>query len=722
MLLNIFKRRFSSLISIIAHIDAGKTTTTERMIYYSGLTRHIGEVDSGDTVMDYLPEERNRGITITSAAITFGWKGYKFNLIDTPGHVDFTMEVERCMRVLDGAVTILDAVAGVQAQTVNVWKQADKYRVPKLVYINKMDRVGANFEASVNSVRQTLGAKSVCTQYPLFEGDKFKSVVHLVNKKVVSYSGGNGEIVSSHPWHGDDNERLWYNMRNTMIETLVENDEDLFNVFVERELTIKEIKSSLRKLVLQGKICPILCGSSYKNIGVQGLMDGIVDYLPCPLDVSLPLVKRNEEMIELPLSDKGSMIALAFKVVNHQSKGILVFIRVYSGVLKPGMTINNSNRNTKERIQKLYQVYGNDFEELPFCSAGNIAVILGCKSTRTGDTLIEERAEKVILDGITTPQSVISQSVEPETNADEKALEHSLSILMLEDPSCSVVKRKETGQTLIAGMGELHLEILRLRLLKDFKVKANFGDVRIAYKESLIPDVLEVSSLIKKAIANNNIYAEIGIKLLKTKDETSTVEIPSSVLLDAFDYQDKIPENRKLQFPKSLVNVLKESLSSLIQVGPILGYPLTNCKIVVTNLKLDPLSTENDSAIRMAIMDLSSRLNRKAFTFEEPLMHLEVIVPSKYLKQTIHALTVERSACIIQVEQLDDSNPALIWQRVTADAPLDSLLNYSTQLRSLTAGMGSFEMKLKGYRPVSKCKYDLLMKQFFGDQYETAYL
>ncbi|KAF9975861.1 Ribosome-releasing factor 2, mitochondrial [Actinomortierella ambigua] len=496
-------------IGIIAHIDAGKTTTTERMLHYAGFTRKIGDVDTGDTIMDYMKQERERGITITSAAITFGWHDHKINLIDTPGHVDFTIEVERAIRVLDGAVTILDAVAGVEAQTETVWQQADRHDVPRIAFVNKMDRAGAGFGRTVREMRSRLGCRPVVVQIPLVEtvatsasaskhDAEFNGVVDVITMETLRWDADpNGTRVVRTPIDGSYPDKELYQeavkARMALVEQLSALDETIVELFLTLEdhmaIEAKDLKAAIRRLTLSSTVVPVLCGASFRNIGVQPLMDAVVDYLPSPLDRPSALGRTADgNLVEIGKGgDKERLCALAFKVIHDSRRGSMVFVRVYAGQLNERVQLWNSTTQSKERANKLLQMYAMDVEEIPHISKGNIGVILGLKDTRTGDTLLDAHDPRkgLVLSGIKVPSPVFFASVEPMSAADEKPVEEAIKALIREDPSLGVRVDEETGQTLLGGMGELHLEVAQDRLTSDFKVKAEMGRMRISFKETM---------------------------------------------------------------------------------------------------------------------------------------------------------------------------------------------------------------------------------------------
>ncbi|CAG8662030.1 7052_t:CDS:2, partial [Cetraspora pellucida] len=653
-------------IGIIAHIDAGKTTTTERMLYYAGYTRRIGDVDDGTTVMDYMKQERERGITITSATITFAWRNYRINLIDTPGHVDFTVEVERSIRVLDGAVTVLDAVAGVEAQTQTVWAQANRYNVPRIAYVNKMDRVGARFGRTVREMRYKLGARPLVCQIPVMRKDNrslFCGIVDLLDMHILDWNKDpKGSIITrtpltdKHPMVGlyDEAKRG----RSSLIEALSEMDDNMLDLFLSTEdhmkISVEDTKQALRRVTLNGKAVPVFCGASFRNIGVQPLMDAVVDYLPSPLDRPAPIASLSgDESVEIVPKESEKLCALAFKVVHDNKRGPMVFVRVYSGKLDNHMTLYNTNTCHKERVNKLLQVYSNDVEEIPLIKAGNIGVIIGLKETRTGDTLIQfnDSRKSLRLQNIDIPAPVFFRVVEAAGISEEKPLEEALKSILREDPSLHVYVDPDSGQTLISGMGELHLEIVKDRLLNDFKVKAELGKMRISYRET-VTEKIDHTYLYEREIMGKRVRAQIALIItpLHENDQGSSKEGGNRITLNLTKKTivlDEIDQSINSQETSELVKLSIEDISNAVYTGiisglyrgPMLGFPITGLSINVYSLRLFGAESTKIAISTCASRALANALKDRNLVLLEPLMNVNIDVPEEYLGVVLGDLT-----------------------------------------------------------------------------------
>lgn len=676
-------------IGIIAHIDAGKTTTTERMLFYSGMTKKLGDVDRGDTIMDYMPEERERGITITAACITFGWKDHKINLIDTPGHVDFTIEVERSVRVLDGAVAIIDGVSGVEPQTETVWRQICSYEIPRIVYVNKLDRMGASFDNSLRSVEEKLNTRAIAIQRPVFENDEFVGIVDLVKMKQLFWNDSKGLEMTEL----DVKDSALESYRSNMLESIAEFDDLLLDMYLENPHAISstEIINALRRITRDQKAVVVLCGSSFKNIGVQPLLDAVIDLLPNPAERPPPMaLTSDKKSLPVPLNERGNLVALAYKVVNDIRRGLLIFVRVYSGILDGKFTLYNSNRKVKERVNAIYNVYADKFESVDCISAGNIGIIVGPKNTFTGDTLQwSHNATKFVLSNINIPSPVCFYSIEPYSLAEETEFNAALESLQREDPSIKVELNKETGQTILSGMGELHLEIALGRLRNHFKVNVMSGGLQISYKESILEDVLNDSIVFKKEVGGKMAHIELQIKVQKLVDDHQGNE-------------PKIQINRSL-LPSSL-NVDELSVSihdgfqGALSCGPN-GYPV--CDVVVSLERIEIFPGTPSIAVRAAAYEILKQSIRKSSSLVlEPIAAVSVNTPNSDISGVISDIHCVRNGQVKEIESLSEaSNPHSI---INALIPFEKLIGYSSALRSLTAGKASFSYSIHSYKARTK--------------------
>jgi elongation factor G len=670
-------------IGIIAHIDAGKTTTSERMLFYAGHTRRLGDVDRGDTVMDYLPEERERGITITAAAITFQWQRHTINLIDTPGHVDFGMEVERSLRVLDGAVAILDGSAGVQAQTRTVWRQASRFGIPRILYVNKMDKIGADFVHTLKDVREKLSdITPVPLQYPIMKNDRVHAIADLINEKILHWSDADGRTIQVEPWNPSE----FKNIREVMLEQVASLDEILLEKYLEGRsdaLTPTDIRTAIRRLTLASKIAPVLCGSSFTNIGVQPILDAVIDYLPSPEERPSPTVLFDSNKTGIWKSDDPRLLALAFKVVHDDQRGLLVFVRVYSGRLTTRSALRNSTRGIKERATRIMSIYANQFEELDEAPAGSVVVLLGLRGTRTGDTLTAVAGELVKLSGIQAPLPVFTRAVEAESLGEEDRLEEALSIVELEDPSVRVNRDPQTGQKHISGMGELHLEIVGKRIIRDLKAKAVFGPVQISYKEQVIlfNQTEFIDEEIDKEVSGKRMIAGLKIQIESIEDMmTPIIEIKQQ------------PSNIS-----GLDEAIREGIEAALQEGPTASLPLIGIKLTV--IRVDWKEGSSLEAFRYATFHfirnfLSTRRSRLA----EPIMDVEITVPTAYLGAVLTDIHSTKRGIVTETITNAENDECMVWAKV----PLAAMLGYATSLRSKTAGAGSFTMHPLSYQLVSQ--------------------
>ncbi|MDI6890827.1 MAG: elongation factor G [Thermodesulfovibrionales bacterium] len=668
-------------IGIMAHIDAGKTTTTERILYYTGVTYKMGEVDEGTAVMDWMVQEQERGITITSAATTCFWKDHRINIIDTPGHVDFTIEVERSLRVLDGAVALFDSVAGVEPQSETVWRQADKYGVPRIAFMNKMDRVGADFFMSVNSLIERLGANPVSIQIPIGAENEFRGPIDLVRMKAVYFDD---ETLGARYVEGDIPDKLMpmaREYREKMLEALADVDENIMDKFLKgEEIPIDEIKAALRKGTIEKKLTPVLCGSAFRNKGVQLLLDAIVDYLPSPLDIppvtGISPVDGSKTTRHADNSEPFS--ALAFKVITDPFVGQLTFIRVYSGVMRAGSYVYNSSKDTKERIGRLLRMHANKREEIKEVSAGDITAVVGLKSTLTGDTLCDEK-NPIILVPMEFPEPVMSVAIEPKTKADQEKLSQSLSKLAQEDPSFKVSFNEETGQTIISGMGELHLEIIVDRLLREFKVSANVGKPEVAYKET-IRAVSKAEGRFVRQTGGRGQYGHVFIELEPLEPGKG------------FEFVNAIVGG---VIPKEYIPAVEKGIREAVDRGILAGYPAVDIKVKLYDGSYHEVDS-SELAFKIAGSIAFREAAKKAKpVLLEPIMSVEVVTPEEYMGDIIGDLNSRRG----KVQGIERRGNA---QVIRALAPLSEVFGYATDLRSMTQGRATYTMQLLHYEEVPK--------------------
>jgi elongation factor G len=668
-------------IGIMAHIDAGKTTTTERILYYTGRTYKIGEVHEGTAVMDWMAQEQERGITITSAATTCQWQDCTINIIDTPGHVDFTAEVERSLRVLDGAVAVFDAVAGVQPQSETVWRQADKYRVPRICFINKMDRIGADFYRSVGTIVDRLQARPVPIQIPIGAEDQFKGVVDLVRMKARVWRddslGAKYDDVDIPADLVDDAKKY----HDQMVEAVSETDDVLMEKYLEgHSLTVEEIKSGLRKATIARKIFPVVCGTAFKNKGVQNMLDAVVELLPSPLDVPNVQgtdVDDKEKVLERRSADDEPFSALVFKIMTDPFVGQLAFVRVYSGKLTAGESVYNVAKGRKERIGRVVKMHANKREEVTEVLAGDIAAAVGLKSVSTGDTICDEKAP-IILESIDFPAPVIQLAIEPKTKVDQEKLGMAIAKLVQEDPTLKVSTDPDTGQTILAGMGELHLEIIVDRMQREFNVGANVGKPQVAYRET-IRQLSEYDYTHKKQTGGSGQYARV--KLRVEPNEENEYEFVNEV--------------RGGNIPKEFIPAIEKGVVESLEHGVLAGYPLSNVKVTV----FDGAYHEVDSS-EMAFKICSSICFKEAArkakpVLLEPVMSVEVVVPEEYMGPVNGDLISRRG-------QLQGTESLGSTQIIKAMVPLSEMFGYATELRSRTQGRGAFTMHFGKYEEVPR--------------------
>lgn len=681
-------------IGIMAHIDAGKTTTTERILYYTGVTYKIGEVHEGTAVMDWMVQEQERGITITSAATTCFWKDHRINIIDTPGHVDFTIEVERSLRVLDGAVAVFDAVAGVEPQSETVWRQANKYGVPRIAFMNKMDRVGADFFMSVKTMVDRLGANPVPIQIPIGAEDKFRGPIDLVRGKAIYFDD---ETLGAKYVEGEIPQELLpvaREYREKMLEALADVDENIMEKFLGgEEITVEEIKRAIRKGTIEMRITPVLCGSAFKNKGVQMLLDAIVDYLPSPLDI--PPVKGVNPIdgseIERKASPDEPFAALAFKIMTDPYVGQLTFIRVYSGVLSAGSYVYNSTKDSKERIGRLLRMHANKREEIKEVAAGDIAAAVGLKNTLTGDTLCDEKAP-IVLEAIEFPEPVISVAIEPKTKADQEKLSQSLAKLAQEDPSFRVSFDEETGQTIISGMGELHLEIIVDRLLREFKVSANVGKPQVAYKETIRTAAKAEGKFVRQSGGRGQ-YGHV------------VIEIEPAETGKGFEFVNKIVGGT---IPKEYIPAVEKGIKEALDSGVLAGYPVVDVRATLYDGSYHEVDSSEMAFKIAASMAFKEAAKKARPVLLEPIMSVEVVTPEEYMGDVMGDLNSRRGR-IQSMEKRGNS------QVIRAEVPLSEMFGYATDLRSKTQGRATYTMQFSRYEEVPKNISDAIIAKVKGE-------
>ena len=662
-------------IGIMAHIDAGKTTTTERILFYTGVNHKIGEVHEGAATMDYMEQEQERGITITSAATTAFWNGNRINILDTPGHVDFTVEVERSLRVLDGAVAVFSAVDGVQPQSETVWRQADKYKVPRMAFLNKMDRVGADFNMCVSDIKEKLGGNGVPIQLPIGAEDAFEGIIDLITMKEYLFKdetmGADYDVADVRAELLEEAQAA----REHMLESVVETDDELMEkYFGGEEITEEEIKRAIRTATISGIIVPVLCGTAFKNKGIQPLLDAVVAYMPSPLDVGAVkgIDPKTEEPMERQPSDEEAFSALAFKILTDPFVGRLSFFRVYSGVLNKGSYVLNSTKGKKERMGRLLQMHANKREELDIVYSGDIAAAVGLKETTTGDTLCDE-SKPIILEKMEFPDTVIQIAVEPKTKADQEKMGTALAKLAEEDPTFKVTSNQETGQTLISGMGELHLEIIVDRMKREFKVEANVGKPQVAYRET-INGASDVEEKYAKQSGGRGQYGHVKIKVEANPDK-------------GYEFVNQITGGA---IPREYIPAVDKGIQEALEAGVVAGYPVQDIKVTL----YDGSYHEVDSS-EMAFKIAGSMAIKKAMRTAnpillEPIFKVEVTTPEEYMGDVIGDLNSRRG----QVSGMTDRNNAKI---INAQVPLAQMFGYATDLRSKTQGRASYSMEFEKY-------------------------
>ncbi len=681
-------------IGIMAHIDAGKTTTTERILYYTGRSYKIGEVHEGTATMDWMVQEQERGITITSAATTCFWRDCRINIIDTPGHVDFTVEVERSLRVLDGAVAILDAVSGVEPQTETVWRQADKYRVPRLVYVNKMDRVGADYYQCLDMLRARLGAHAVPIQIPMGREDQYRGLVDLIDQTALVWDEDDESLGKEYrkvEIPADLREQA-KEYREKMIEALAEVDEHLMGKYVGSEpISPDEIRAAVRKGTIALKLFPVICGASFKNKGVQPLLDAVIDYLPSPLDIP-PVQGINPDTQapeERPPADDAPFAALAFKIMSHQHVGQLVFLRVYSGTLEAGSGVYNSTKDKKERVGRLLRMHANKEEAIEGVASGDIAAAIGLKVTTTGDTLCDA-GKPIVLEAMTFPEPVIAVAIEPKTHVDEEKLSVSLSRLALEDPTFRVTSDDETGQTLIHGMGELHLEIIVDRLLREFRVEANVGKPQVAYRET-IRHPAEAQGRYVRQTGGRGQYGDVYLEVEPNPGK-------------GFEFQNKIVGG---SIPKEYIPAIEKGIREALETGVLAGYPMVDLKVRLTDGSYHEVDSSEMAFKIAASLGFKEACRKAKPVLLEPVMDVEVVTPEEYMGAVVGDLNSRRGR-IVSMEARGTS------QVIRANVPLGQMFGYVTDLRSMTQGRATSTMQFARYEEVPAAIAEEIMAKVAG--------
>ncbi len=667
-------------IGIMAHIDAGKTTTTERILFYTGKSHKIGEVHDGAATMDWMEQEQERGITITSAATTCFWKEHRINIIDTPGHVDFTIEVERSLRVLDGAVAVFDAVAGVEPQSETVWRQANKYRVPRMCFVNKMDRVGANFYRCVDMMKTRLGARPIPIQLPIDEAENYGGLIDLVKMKAVVWKDatmGADFTYEEIPAHLQDKANEY---REQLVEAAVEQDDALMEQYLAgEEISEADLKKCIRKASISGAFVPILNGTAFKNKGVQTLLDAVVDYLPSPKDIKqIPAINlKNDEIVNITCDDK-KLTGLAFKIMTDPFVGSLTFVRIYSGILNSGTGVVNTTKNSKERVGRILLMHANNREDIKEAHAGDIVALAGLKNTTTGDSLVEQDYN-IVLERMIFPEPVIEVSVEPKSTADQEKMGIALSRLASEDPSLRIESDQESGQTILKGMGELHLEIIIDRMKREFKVEANIGQPKVAYRETITKKV-EIDYTHKKQSGGSGQFAKVKIIF---------EQLPADAK-ENFIFESKVVGGR---VPKEYIPGVEKGLELAKETGSLAGYPVVRLKATLIDGSyhdVDSSVLAFEIAARYAFREAMEKANAIIL---EPIMKVEVVTPEEYMGDVIGDINSRRG----QIQNLEARDVA---QVILAKVPLAAMFGYVNSLRSLSQGRASYSMEFDSYEPV----------------------
>jgi elongation factor G len=669
-------------IGIIAHIDAGKTTTTERILFYTGKTYRIGSVDEGTTVTDWMAQERERGITIVSAAVTAEWKDYQINVIDTPGHIDFTAEVQRSLRVLDGGVVVFDATQGVEPQSETVWRQADRYSVPRICFINKMDRTGASFEYSIDSIRQRLGANPVPMQLPIGSESSFIGVVDLLEMQATFWQDEMGREPVTSEIPADVKEEA-EEKRAQLVERIAEMDDDLTVKFLEgEEISIDELKAALRRATLAGQATPVFCGSALRNKGVQPVLDAVIDYLPSPLDIAAVTGTdlNTGEPVERPADDSAPLSALVFKIVTDPYVGRLAYFRVYSGRVETGSTVLNAGKGRRERIGRMVRMYADRREDITEVCAGDIGAVLGLKESFTGDTLSDPQ-NPVVLESISFPEPVIYVAIEPKTTVDQDKMGEALRKLSEEDPTFRISVDETTGQTIISGMGELHLDVLVDRMLREFRVQANVGRPRVAYRETITRPVPKINYRYTKQTGGRGMYGHVVFSMEPMERGNGVV------------FENKIVGGT---VPMEYIPAVEKGVREAAESGALAGYPVTDMRIQLLDGSYHEVDS-NEMAFRMAaILAFKEGMQKGGPVLLEPVMKVEVVMPEEFLGEVLGQLNARRG--LIQGMEVRPGNA----QAARALVPLAEMFGYATSLRSSTQGRGVFSMEFDHYAQVSE--------------------
>lgn len=681
----------------MAHIDAGKTTTTERILFYTGVLHRMGEVHDGAATMDWMEQEKERGITITSAATTCFWNNHRVNIIDTPGHVDFTVEVERSLRVLDGAVALFCAVGGVEPQSETVWRQADKYGVPRLAFVNKMDRVGADFFNVIEMMKTRLGANAVPVQIPVGEGDMFTGFIDLITMKARIFHESNAGITWDDLEIPHDLQKKAQEFRTKMLEAVSDEDDTLLEKYLEgKEILPSEIKTVLRRACLKVSIIPVLCGSSFKNKGVQALLDGVIDFLPSPIDVSSGEITGHHENMKdhivRKVDDKEKFTALAFKIMTDPYVGKLTFFRVYSGIIHTGSYVYNSTSGKKERIGRLLRMHANHREDVDEAYTGDIVAVVGLKHTRTGDTLCEEK-DPIILEKMDFPEPVISVAIEPKTKADQEKMGEALAKLSEEDPTFRVSTNEETGQTIISGMGELHLEIIIDRMKREFRVEANVGKPQVAYKETIRKKVEQEGKFIRQSGGRGQ-FGHVWITI-EPNEKGKGYEFENAIVGGSI--------------PKEYINPVSEGIVEAMRNGVLAGYPVEDVKVKLFDGSYHDVDS-SEMAFKIAGSIAFKEAARKAHpVLLEPIMDVEVVTPEEYMGDVMGDLSSRRG----KIEGLNARKDA---QVIKCKVPLSEMFGYSTQLRSMTQGRAIYTMQFAFYEEVPQSIADQIVEKVKGKE------
>lgn len=666
-------------IGIMAHIDAGKTTTTERILFYTGENHKIGEVDNGEATMDWMEQEQDRGITITSAATTCYWRDHQINIIDTPGHVDFTAEVERSLRVLDGGVAIFCAVGGVEPQSETVWKQAEKYKVPRIAFINKMDRMGADFFGAIEDIKAKLGANPVPLFLPIGAENEFEGVIDLLNQKEIRFDQADKGITMISSDIADERKDLAAQWRDNLLDNISAFSDEITELYLNGDdIPLDMIKSTIRKATLDGKLLPVFVGSSLKNTGVQCLLDGVVDYLPSPDEMppAVAVHAKKGDQVEVPCNPSGRPLGLVFKIQNDPAAGSLCFIRMYSGSISNGTAVMNISKGKRERITRLFRMHSNKQEAIDTLSAGDIGAVIGFKLAQTGDTIGNESFQ-VLLENIEFPEPVISVAIEPKTMSDRDKLKNVLDILSKEDPTFVAKESEETGQLIISGMGELHLDILVTRIIKDFKVAANVGNPQVSYKESITKEVTHVEKF-DKVIANKENFAQITLRVMPAGQGSE----------NKFTYNEKL----KKKLPMEFIEAVKRGVTGSFTSGSLFGYPMVEVAVELVDAEYNELTATEFAYEAAGAMGFDNACREASPVKLEPIMNVDIATPKEYIGEVISNMTARGGL----VESLESRNGS---EHVKAQAALAKMFGYSTTLRSLTQGRGTFSLSFSHFAP-----------------------